>query len=111
LRVRAGTRKALFAPQTLGALAIDRPAPAAQLVMRAAIPPSRALAGDQAQRRPKRLIISDDGRLAPLGRAVLGDIPTSPALAQRQAVAQHHDRLAPAGRAHQFPGMRMIHRA
>jgi hypothetical protein len=64
-----------------------------------------------AQRRAQRLIISGDRRLAPLGGAVLGDIPPRPALAEPQAVAQHRDRLAPAGWAHQFPGMRMVHRA
>jgi hypothetical protein len=73
------------------------------VVVRAAIAPPLALAGERAQRRPQRLIVAGDDGVAPLRRAVLIDIPARPALADAEAVAQHRDRLAPTGRAHQFP--------
>ena len=95
--------QALLAPQPLGALAIHAPAPLAQLVVGAAIAPPSSLGGDLAQRGAQRLIVAGDRRGPTLGGAMLTDIPTRPALTERQAVAQHRDRLTPAGRAHQFP--------
>ncbi len=62
-----------------------------------------AICGDLAQRRTQRLVIARARRLAALGRAVLAHDPTRPALADAQTVAQHRDRPAPTGWAHQFP--------
>src|SRR5215210_4574739 len=71
--------------------------------MGAAVAPPPALPGELPQRGAQRLIVERDDRLAALGGAVLADEPARPALADAQAVAEHRDRLAPTGRAHQFP--------
>jgi hypothetical protein len=42
------------------------------------------LTGDRAQLGTQRLVIAGDRRLAPLGGAVLGNIPARPALAEQE---------------------------
>ena len=71
--------------------------------MRAPVAPPRPLGGERAQRRPQRLIVVGEHRLAALRGAMLIDVPARPALADAETVAQHRDRLAPTDRAHQFP--------
>jgi hypothetical protein len=73
------------------------------MVVRATVASPRSLDGERAQRRPQRLIVIGDQRLAALRRAMLADIPARPALADTEAVAQHRDRPAPTDRAHPFP--------
>jgi hypothetical protein len=80
------------------------------VVVRATVPPPRPVGGERSQRRPQRLIVisdqrpaTSDQRLAALRGAMLTDIPARPALADTETVAQYRDRLAPTGRAHQFP--------
>ncbi len=99
-----GTRvpQALLAPQALNALAVDLPAVPAELVMRAPVAPARPLPRDPAQLGAQRAVVAARGLMA-LGRAVLAGDPARPALADAEAVAEHRDRLAPAGRAQKFP--------
>jgi hypothetical protein len=93
----------LLAPQTLHPLAVHRPAVLAQLVMRTAVSPTRMIDRELPQRRPQRLIVIGALGLVALRGAVLPNNPACPALADAEAVAQHRDRLAPTGRAYQFP--------
>jgi hypothetical protein len=72
-------------------------------MVRASVAPPRPLDGKHAQRRAQRLIIRREHRLAPLRGAMLIDVPACPTLADTETVAQHRDRMAPPGRAHQFP--------
>jgi hypothetical protein len=95
--------QAFLAPQPLHPLAVHAPALADQPRMRAPIAPPGPLHGDHAQRRPQRAVIGSDPRLAALRGARLTDDPACPALADVEAIAQHRDRSAPAGWAHQFP--------
>ncbi len=50
-----------------------------------------------------RVIGRRDGPVVTLGGTVVAGQPARPTLAEAKTVAKHRDRLAPAGRAHQFP--------
>ncbi len=95
--------EALLAPDSLHSLAIHGPAQLKQPCVRAPVPPPRSLPGDLAQRSAQRLIVAGDDRHTTLRGSVLTHHPACPALADTETVAQHHDRSAPAGWAHQFP--------
>src|SRR5213078_2929244 len=74
-----------------------------QLVVRAPVPPARPLLADLAQPRAQHRVIDGARRLVALRGAMLPHDPARPALADIQTVAQHRNRLTPAGWAHQFP--------
>jgi hypothetical protein len=93
----------LLAPQALYPLAVDLPALLPQPMVRAAVSPPRALLRELPQRSPQHGVIRRAHRLVTLRGAMLTNHPASPALADAETVAQHHDRLTPAGRAYQFP--------
>jgi len=93
----------LLAPPALHSLSVDLPAILAQLMMRAAIPPPRTHLRELAQPSPQRRIICGALGLPALHGAMLAYIPACPALADAQAIAEHRDRLVPAGRAYQLP--------
>jgi hypothetical protein len=95
--------QALFSPQALHALAIDRPAELTQTRVRAPVAPARPLSGDLTQLGPQRPIDIVDGGVVALGGAVLPDEMAGPALADAEAFLQQQDRSAPAGWAQKFP--------
>jgi hypothetical protein len=95
--------KALLAPQALHPLAVHHPAQLDQPRVRTAISPARALGSDLAQRSTQRVVVAGENRLAALRGPVLADHPACPALADAKPIAQHRDRPAPTGWAHQFP--------
>ena len=93
-----------FAPEPLHPLAVHLPAQLTQTDgarggTPTAVAPSENFRSSRAQRR----IIIGPHRLVTLSGARLPDHPACPALADGETVAKHRDRLAPAGRAYQFP--------
>ncbi len=99
----AGHPEPFLAPQTLHALAVHAPAQLVEVIVRATVAPPRTQPGEVAQHRAQRLIIAGADRLAALRGAVLAHDPAGPALADAETIAEHRDRPAPAGWAHQFP--------
>ena len=93
----------LLPPQPLHPLAVHLPAQLPQPVLRAPVPPPRPLHRELPQLRPQRRVILGALRLVTLRGAMLPDHSACPALADAETVAKHRDRLAPAGRAYQFP--------
>src|ERR1035437_5688856 len=93
----------LLPPQALHPLAVHLPAQLPQPMMRTTVPPPRPLHREPAQLGAQRRVIIGPLRLVTLRRARLPDHPARPALTDAETVAKHRDRLAPAGRAYQFP--------
>jgi hypothetical protein len=73
------------------------------MMMRAAIPPPRAILRELAKLSPQRRVIPGRLGLVTLRGAMLPNHPACPALADIEAVAKHRDRSTPAGWAYQFP--------
>src|SRR5450755_1932066 len=93
----------LLAPQTLDPLAVHIPTLLTQMVMRATVPPPRTIHRELRQLGTQRRVVLSPLRFVSLCRAMLPNHPASPALADTETVANHRDRPAPTGWAHQFP--------
>jgi hypothetical protein len=72
-------------------------------MLRTAVSPPRTVLREPAQLRAQRRVIRRAHRLATLRAAMLTNHPASPALADAKTITKHRDRLAPTGRAYQFP--------
>ena len=81
----------------------NMPAVSDQHGVRAVIAPSRVLTRDGAKLCPQGVLIRGLPGLPSLGGAVLACYLTRPTLGDAEAIAEHRDRTAPSGRAHQFP--------
>lgn len=95
--------KALFAPDPLHPLAVEREAFAQQVAVGAAVAPAGPIFGELAKAGTQRLVLWGHLGTVALRGAVLAGDPARPTLGEAEAVLQHADRSAPPGRAQKFP--------